>query len=153
VTRQFGVAHGWEANAERLLNNGNVVGMFVDRDPARGAPTVEHGLGREGFARLCARTGAPLVACSIYTVGGHAPTGNRLETALRILPARWLPGTLGLGRLAPACTIRIAFDEPICLEGPTPGVDSLVVAKLAARVHARLKSLDDETAEGTRWIR
>ena len=153
LARKGGNTLACNADAERLLTTGELVGVFPEGFKGIGKPFNERyklqRFGRGGFVSAALRTGSPIIPCSIvgaeeiYPMLGNARTLARLA-GLPYLPLTptfpWL-GPLGLVPL-PSKWI-IAFGEPIetaHLGGAAAAEDPMLVFNLTDQVRETIQS-------------
>ncbi len=142
--------------AERLLNAGELVGVFPEGFKGIGKPFVNRyrlqRFGRGGFARLALRLGVPMVPCAIVGAEEIYPMiADWPELAARLkLP--YFPITPLFPWLGPVGAIplpsnwMIEFCDPVPTDGFTPDQceDEDVIAELAAKVKDVIGSKIDE---------
>jgi len=116
--------------------------------------------GRGGYIRLCLRTRAPLIPCSIIGGEESSPLLYRFDALADLLRIPYLPVTptfpaLGAFGLLPAPTKwRIKFGEPILFDnyGPEAADDDVLVGKLSDRVRGTIQSMLDSGLQKRRSI-
>ena len=148
--------------AERLLNAGELVGVFPEGFKGIGKPFVNRyrlqRFGRGGFARLALRLGVPMVPCAIVGAEEIYPMiADWPELAARLkLP--YFPITPLFPWLGPVGAIplpsnwMIEFCDPVPTDGFTPDQceDEDVIAELAAKVKDVIAVQDRRAARRAR---
>jgi 1-acyl-sn-glycerol-3-phosphate acyltransferase len=140
-----GAVRACQENAERLLQRDNVIAVFPEgvqgiRKLFRDRYRLQR-FGRGGYIRLCLRTRAPLIPCSIIGGEESSPLLARFDTLADLLRIPYLPLT---PTLLPAPTKwRIKFGEPIPFEnyGPEAADDDVLVGRLSDRVRSTIQSM------------
>jgi 1-acyl-sn-glycerol-3-phosphate acyltransferase len=123
TARKGGSTLACNADAERLLNGGELVGVFPEGFKGIGKPFKERyklqRFGRGGFVSAALRTGAPIIPCSIVGAEEIYPMIGNVKSLARALGLPYLPITplfpaLGpLGLLPLPSKWIIEFGEPI----------------------------------------
>jgi len=146
VARRFGVIRADRADAQALLEAGELVGVFPEGFRGTGKLYDErHQLqrfGRGGFAALALRTGAPIIPVAIVGAEDSYPMLADLSGVARVLGLPYFPVTptfpwLGpLGFLPLPAKWLIEFCEPVTTVsyGSAAADDPEAVAELAATV-------------------
>jgi 1-acyl-sn-glycerol-3-phosphate acyltransferase len=123
LARKAGNTLACNADAERLLNGGELVGVFPEGFKGIGKPFSERyklqRFGRGGFVSAALRTGAPIIPVSIVGAEEIYPMVGNLKSLARVLGLPYLPitptfpvlGPLGLVPLPSKWIIE--FGEPI----------------------------------------
>jgi len=134
MARKFGSTLACNEDAERLLTEGELVGVFPEGFKGIGKPFRERytlqRFGRGGFVTAALRTGKPIIPCAIvgaeeiYPMIGNSKTAARL-LGLLPLPSKWL----------------IAFGEPIetASYGPAAAEDPMLVFNLTDQVRETIQ--------------
>ncbi|NLT53924.1 MAG: acyltransferase family protein [Actinomycetales bacterium] len=151
LARKSGATLATNADAERLLAGGSVVGVWPEGFKGVGKPFSERyklqRFGRGGFVSAAMRTRAPIVPCSIvgaeetYPIIGNMPATARL-LGLPYLPVTptwpWL-GPLGLVPLPSKWLIE--FSPPVHTEeyGEKAAEDPMLVFELADQVRRTIQ--------------
>jgi 1-acyl-sn-glycerol-3-phosphate acyltransferase len=142
-------------NAERLLRNGSLVGVFPEGVKGVGKYFRERyrlsRFGRGGFVRIALRTGAPIVPCAVVGAEEIHPVMAHADWIGRPLGLPYFPLTptfpwLGpLGLLPLPSKWSIEFGEPLILDehGPEAADDPIVVNRLSEEVRARVQEMID----------
>jgi 1-acyl-sn-glycerol-3-phosphate acyltransferase len=159
-----GAVRACQENAERLLSRDNLIGVFPEgvqgiRKLFRDRYRLQR-FGRGGYIRLCLRTRAPLIPCSIIGGEESSPLLYRFDALADLLRIPYLPVTptfpaLGPLGLLPAPTKwRIKFAEPILFDnyGPEAADDDLLVGKLSDRVRGTIQSMLENGLQKRRSI-
>ena len=152
---KHGEVRAHPANAERLLRQGQLVGVFPEgvkgvgkyfRDRYRLAR-----FGRGGFVRIGLRTGAPIVPCAVVGAEEIHPVVARADWIGRPLGFPYFPitptfpwtGLLGLVPLPSKWSIE--FGEPIATQGfgSEAADDPILVNRLSELVRERVQTMID----------
>jgi 1-acyl-sn-glycerol-3-phosphate acyltransferase len=127
LARSGGVTVACNADAERLLGRGEVVGVFPEGFKGVGKPFSERyklqRFGRGGFVSAALRTGVPIVPCSIVGAEETYPMLADVRPLARLFGAPYVPvtplfpwfGPLGLMPLPSRWHVQ--FGEPIRTDG------------------------------------
>ncbi len=153
LARKAGNTLACNADAERLLTAGELVGVWPEGFKGIGKPFSERyklqRFGRGGFVSAALRTGAPIIPCSIVGAEESYPMIANARTLARMLGLPYLPITptfplLGLGGLVPLPSKWIIeFGEPIetaSLGGPAAAEDPMLVFNLTDQVRETIQS-------------
>ena len=85
LARKAGATLACNADAERLLRAGELVGVWPEGFKGIGKPFSERyklqRFGRGGFVHAALRTGVPIIPVSIVGVGGDPPGARRTSSA------------------------------------------------------------------------
>jgi 1-acyl-sn-glycerol-3-phosphate acyltransferase len=161
---RIGAVRACQENAERLLKQGRLVGVFPEGVKGIGKLFRERyklqRFGRGGFIRLCLRTETPIVPCAVIGAEESAPMLMRVEYLANMFGVRYLPITptfpaLGPLGLVPAPTKwRIEFGEPIRFDGygPEAADDSLLVGRLTEKVRSTIQAMLDRGVADRRSV-
>ena len=153
IARKGGNTLACNADAERLLSTGELVGVFPEGFKGIGKPFSERyklqRFGRGGFVSAALRTGTPIIPCSIigaeeiYPMIGNAKTLARL-TGLPYAPITPFFPLLGLlGAVPLPSKWIIEFGEPIetaDLGGAAAAEDPMLVFNLTDQVRETIQS-------------
>ena len=160
LARRSGHTRADPEGAERLLEAGELVGVFPEGFKGTGKPFSERyrlqRFGRGGFARTAIGAGVPIIPCAIVGAEEIYPMIGNSRRAARLLGLPYFPLTplfpwLGpLGAVPLPSNWIIEFCDPVPPTGyaATDDGDGDVVAKLAWRVRATIQGkLDELVAE------
>ena len=157
VMNRIGAVRACQENAERLLGDGGLVGVFPEGVKGIGKVYKDRyrlqRFGRGGFIRLCLRTRTPLVPCAIVGAEETTPLLHRLEfltqtIGISSMPLRPTFPVLGLFGLVPAPTKwKMRFGEMIRFDqyGPEAADDEILVGRLTERVRMTIQGIIDQT--------
>ena len=153
LARKAGNTLACNADAERLLSGGELVGVWPEGFKGIGKPFSERyklqRFGRGGFVSAALRTGAPIIPCSIVGAEESYPMIGNARTLARLLGLPYLPITptfplLGLAGLVPLPSKWIIeFGEPIetaSLGGAAAAEDPMLVFNLTDQVRETIQS-------------
>ncbi|MBC7373092.1 MAG: acyltransferase family protein [Frankiales bacterium] len=153
LARKSGNTLACHADAERLLSDGELVGVWPEGFKGIGKPFSERyklqRFGRGGFVSAALRTGAPIIPCSIVGAEETYPMLGNAKTLARLLGLPYLPVTptfplLGLAGLIPLPSKWIIeFGEPIetaSLGGAAAAEDPMLVFNLTDQVRETVQS-------------
>ena len=153
LARKSGNTLACNADAERLLTNGELVGVFPEGFKGIGKPFNERyklqRFGRGGFVSAALRTGTPIIPCSIVGAEETFPMLGNAKTLARLAGLPYLPltptfpwlGPLGLVPLPSKWIIE--FGEPIEtaeLGGAAAAEDPMLVFNLTDQVRETSQS-------------
>ncbi len=97
VARKSGSTLAGNADAERLLAGGDLVGVWPEGFKGVGKPFTERyklqRFGRGGFVSAAIRTGVPIIPCSIVGAEEIYPILGNMRTLARLLGAPYAPVT------------------------------------------------------------
>jgi 1-acyl-sn-glycerol-3-phosphate acyltransferase len=153
IARKGGNTLACNADAERLLNAGELVGVFPEGFKGIGKPFSERyklqRFGRGGFVSAALRTGMPIIPCSIVGAEEIYPMVGNAKTLARLLGMPYLPITPFFPLLGPIGAIPlpskwiIEFGEPIetaDLGGVAAAEDPMLVFNLTDQVRETIQS-------------
>jgi 1-acyl-sn-glycerol-3-phosphate acyltransferase len=153
IARKSGNTLACNADAERLLNGGNLVGVFPEGFKGIGKPFSERyklqRFGRGGFVSAALRTGTPIIPCSIVGAEEIYPMVGNAKTLARLLGMPYLPLTPFFPWLGPVGAVPlpskwiIEFGEPIetkDLGGTAAAEDPMLVFNLTDQVRETIQS-------------
>ena len=144
------------AEAEHLLNAGELVGVFPEGFKGTGKPFANRyqlqRFGRGGFARTALKTGAPIIPCAIVGAEEIYPMVADWEELAARLKLPYFPITPLFPWFGPLGAIPlpskwiIEFCDPVPTDGFTPDqwVDEGVIAELADKVKDTIARKIDE---------
>src|SRR3712207_966714 len=151
MSRKMGTTLACNEDAERLLTDGELVGVFPEGFKGIGKAfrdryTLQR-FGRGGFVTAALRTGAPIIPCAIVGAEEIYPMIGNAKTVARLLGLPYFPITptfplLGpLGLLPLPSKWLIAFGEPIetASYGPAAAEDPMLVFNLTDQVRETIQ--------------
>nr|WP_076843089.1 lysophospholipid acyltransferase family protein [Protofrankia sp. BMG5.30] len=151
LARKTGNTLACQADAERLLAGGHLVGVWPEGFKGIGKPFSERyklqRFGRGGFVSAALRTGVPIIPCTIVGAEEIYPMIGNFRTLARLLGLPYLPVTptfpwLGLLGLVPLPSKWfIEFGEPVETESPNPAAaeDPMLVFELTDRIRETIQ--------------
>ncbi len=151
MARKLGSTLACNEDAERLLTDGELVGVFPEGFKGIGKSFSERytlqRFGRGGFVTAALRTGAPIVPCAIVGAEEIYPMIGNAKTAARILGLPYLPVTPTFPLLGPLGLVPlpskwfIAFGTPIetASYGPGAADDPMLVFNLTDQVRETIQ--------------
>jgi 1-acyl-sn-glycerol-3-phosphate acyltransferase len=151
LARKMGATLACNEDAERLLHEGELVGVFPEGFKGVGKPFSERytlqRFGRGGFVTAALRTGAPIVPCAIVGAEEIYPMLGNVKTVARVLGLPYFPITPTFPLLGPLGAVPlpskwfIAFGEPIetASYGPAAADDPMVVFNLTDQVRETIQ--------------
>ncbi|MDQ3716381.1 MAG: acyltransferase family protein [Actinomycetota bacterium] len=123
IARRTGNTLACNADAERLLRNGELVGVYPEGFKGVGKPFADRyklqRFGRGGFVSAAIRTGVPIIPCSIVGAEEIYPMIGNLKALARVVGVPYIPVTPTFPLLGPLGLIPlpskwlIEFGEPI----------------------------------------
>ena len=153
LARKGGNTLACNADAERLLGNGELVGVWPEGFKGIGKPFSERyklqRFGRGGFVSAALRTGAPIIPCSIVGAEEIYPMIGNAKTLARLLGVPYLPITPTFPLLGPLGAVPlpskwiIEFGEPIetaSMGGAAAADDPMLVFNLTDQVRETIQS-------------
>ncbi|GAA1868200.1 lysophospholipid acyltransferase family protein [Pseudonocardia ailaonensis] len=130
LARKNGATLACNADAERLLGSGELVGVFPEGFKGIGKPFADRyklqRFGRGGFVSAALRTGTPIIPCSIVGAEETYPKIGDIAPLARLLGAPYFPITPTFPLLGPLGLVPlpskwyIEFGEPIEMSGYSP---------------------------------
>jgi 1-acyl-sn-glycerol-3-phosphate acyltransferase len=156
LARMSGHVPAHPAEAERLLNAGEIVGVFPEGFKGIGKLFSDRyklqRFGRGGFARTALRTGAPIIPCAIVGAEEIYPMVANLPELASRLKLPYFPITplfpwFGLlGAIPLPSNWIIEFCDPVPTDGFTPDQceDEDVIMELADKVKYQIAAKIDE---------
>ncbi len=151
LARKSGVTLASNADAERLLSSGEVVGVWPEGFKGVGKPFSERyklqRFGRGGFVSAALRTRTPIVPCSIVGAEETYPIIGNLPTLARLLGLPYMPvtptwpllGPLGLLPLPSKWLIEFGVPVPTDEFGAGAAEDPMLVFDLTDRVRQTIQ--------------
>ncbi len=151
LSRKLGTTLACNEDAERLLTEGELVGVFPEGFKGVGKPFSERytlqRFGRGGFVGAALRTGAPIIPCAIVGAEEIYPMLGNARTAARLLGLPYFPITPTFPLLGPLGLVPlpskwlIAFGEPIetASYGPAAAEDPMLVFNLTDQVRETIQ--------------
>jgi 1-acyl-sn-glycerol-3-phosphate acyltransferase len=127
LARKGGVTLASNADAERLLGSGHLVGVWPEGFKGIGKPFSERyklqRFGRGGFVSAALKTGAPIVPCAIVGAEETYPIIGNMGTVARLLGLPYAPITPTWPLLGPLGLIPLPSKWLIEFGAPVPTVD------------------------------
>ena len=151
LTRKSGTTLACNADAERLLERGELVGVWPEGFKGIGKPFKDRyklqRFGRGGFVSAALRTGAPIIPCSIVGAEEIYPIIGNLKSLSRLLGVPYLPVTPTFPWLGPLGLIPIPskwiieFGEPISTDqyAESAAEDPMLVFNLTDQVRETIQ--------------
>ena len=156
LARKLGHIPAAPANADALLQAGELVGVFPEGFKGIGKPFAERyhlqRFGRGGFAATAIRAGVPLIPCAIVGAEEIYPMIGNAKQVAGLLRLPYFPITPLFPWLGPVGMVPlpsrwiIEFCPPVPTNGYGPGdeTDKAAVADLSGRVRGTIqRKLDD----------
>ncbi|MDP9100943.1 MAG: acyltransferase family protein [Actinomycetota bacterium] len=153
IARKGGNTLACNADAERLLSNGELVGVWPEGFKGIGKPFSERyklqRFGRGGFVSAALRCGAPIIPCSIVGAEEIYPMIGNVRVLARLLGMPYVPVTPTFPLLGPLGAVPlpskwiIEFGEPIEtaeLGGHAAAEDPMLVFNLTDQVRETIQS-------------
>jgi len=153
LARKSGNTLACNADAERLLTAGELVGVFPEGFKGIGKPFSERyklqRFGRGGFVGAALRTGVPIIPCSIVGAEEIYPIIGGSRTLARLLGLPYVPVTPTFPLLGPLGMVPlpskwiIEFGEPIetaDLGGAAAAEDPMLIFNLTDQVRETIQS-------------
>ena len=153
LARKGGNTLACNADAERLLGAGEVVGVFPEGFKGIGKPFSERyklqRFGRGGFVSAALRSGVPIIPCSIVGAEEIYPILGNVKALARLLGLPYAPVTPTFPLLGPLGLVPlpskwiIEFGEPIPtadLGGAAAAEDPMLVFNLTDQVRETIQS-------------
>jgi 1-acyl-sn-glycerol-3-phosphate acyltransferase len=151
LARKTGTTLACNADAERLLSRGELVGVWPEGFKGIGKPFSERyklqRFGRGGFVSAALRSQVPIVPCSIVGAEEIYPILGNMKTLARLLGLPYLPITPTFPLLGPLGMIPlpskwiIEFGEPIdtATHGVAAADDPMLVFNLTDQVRETIQ--------------
>jgi 1-acyl-sn-glycerol-3-phosphate acyltransferase len=152
---QSGAVRANPENAERLLGNGDLVGVFPEGVKGVGKPFKDRyklaRFGRGGFVRIALRTGAPIVPCAVVGAEEIHPALAHVNWLGRPLGLPYVPitptfpllGPLGFVPLPSKWSIDMGEPIPMDRYGPDAAEDPMLVNRISEEVRATVQRMID----------
>jgi 1-acyl-sn-glycerol-3-phosphate acyltransferase len=150
-SRKMGTTLACNEDAERLLTEGELVGVFPEGFKGIGKPfrdryTLQR-FGRGGFVTAALRAGVPIIPCAIVGAEEIYPMIGNAKTAARLFGLPYFPITPTFPLLGPLGMVPlpskwlIAFGEPIetASYGPGAAEDPMLVFNLTDQVRETIQ--------------
>ena len=153
---QSGAVRANPENAERLLRNGELVGVFPEGVKGVGKRFKDRyklaRFGRGGFVRIALRTGAPIIPCAVVGAEEIHPALARMDWIGRPLGLPYVPITPTFPALGPLGFVplpskwSIDMGEPIRMDAYGKGADEdpMLVNRLSEEVRATIQAMIDD---------
>ena len=151
LARKTGTTLACTADAERLLDKGELVGVWPEGFKGIGKPFAERyklqRFGRGGFVSAALRAGVPIVPCSIVGAEEIYPILGNMKTLARVLGLPYVPVTPTFPWLGPLGLVPlpskwiIEFGEPIATDDFPAGAadDPMLVFNLTDQVRETIQ--------------
>ena len=151
LARKQGATLAANADAERLLRNNQIVGVFPEGFKGVGKPFSERyklqRFGRGGFVSAAIRTGAPIIPCSIVGAEETYPLIGNVKLLARLFGAPYFPvtptwpwlGLLGLIPLPSKWIIEFGAPVPTAHLGAAAADDPMLVFDLTDQVRETIQ--------------
>jgi 1-acyl-sn-glycerol-3-phosphate acyltransferase len=151
VARKSGSTLAANPDAERLLSNGELAGVWPEGFKGVGKPFSERyklqRFGRGGFVSAALKTGAPIIPCSIVGAEEIYPIIGNMKTVARLLGAPYAPitptwpllGPLGLIPLPSKWIIEFGSPVETADLGPNAADDPMLVFDLTDQVRETIQ--------------
>jgi 1-acyl-sn-glycerol-3-phosphate acyltransferase len=151
LSRKMGSTLACNEDAERLLTEGELVGVFPEGFKGIGKPFRERytlqRFGRGGFVTAALRTGVPIIPCAIVGAEETFPMIGNAKTLARLFGLPYFPITPTFPALGPLGLVplpskwHIAFGEPIetASYGPGAAEDPMLVFNLTDQVRETIQ--------------
>jgi 1-acyl-sn-glycerol-3-phosphate acyltransferase len=151
VARKSGSTLAANADAERMLSNGELCGVWPEGFKGVGKPFTERyklqRFGRGGFVSAALRTRTPIIPCSIVGAEEIYPIIGNMKTVARLLGAPYAPitptwpllGPLGLVPLPSKWIIEFGSPVETADLGPAAADDPMLVFDLTDQVRETIQ--------------
>jgi 1-acyl-sn-glycerol-3-phosphate acyltransferase len=151
LARRSGATLASNPDAERLLSDGHLVGVWPEGFKGIGKPFTERyklqRFGRGGFVSAALRTGAPIIPCSIVGAEEIYPIIGNVPSLARLLGLPYLPITPFFPLLGPLGAIPlpskwlIEFGEPVYTDQYDQGAaeDPMLVFDLTDQIRQSIQ--------------
>src|SRR4051794_20722959 len=151
MSRKMGSTLACNEDAERLLTEGEMVGVFPEGFKGIGKPFRERytlqRFGRGGFVTAALRTGVPIIPTAIVGAEEIYPMIGNAKTAARLLGLPYFPGAptfpllrpLGLVPLRTKCLRASGDPMETAASGPAAAEDPMLVFNLTDQVRETIQ--------------
>jgi 1-acyl-sn-glycerol-3-phosphate acyltransferase len=151
LARKLGATLACNADAERLLSTGELVGVWPEGFKGVGKNYRDRyklqRFGRGGFVSAALRAGVPIIPCSVVGAEESYPMIGNMKTLARVLGLPYLPVTPTFPLLGPLGAVPlpskwiIEFGEPIATEhlGTAAAEDPMLVFNLTDQVRETIQ--------------
>jgi len=151
LARRSGATLASNPDAERLLSDGHLVGVWPEGFKGIGKPFTERyklqRFGRGGFVSAALRTGTPIIPCSIVGAEETYPIIGNVPSLARLLGLPYLPITPFFPLLGPLGAIPlpskwlIEFGTPVVTHDYEPGAaeDPMLVFDLTDQIRQSIQ--------------
>jgi 1-acyl-sn-glycerol-3-phosphate acyltransferase len=151
LARRAGATLASNPDAERLLSDGHLVGVWPEGFKGIGKPFTERyklqRFGRGGFVSAALRTGTPIIPCSIVGAEETYPIIGNVPSLARLLGLPYLPITPFFPLLGPLGAIPlpskwlIEFGTPVLTDGYDAGAaeDPMLVFDLTDQIRQSIQ--------------
>ena len=151
LARRLGATLACQPDAERMLNGGELVGVWPEGFKGIGKPFAERyklqRFGRGGFVSAALRTGVPIIPLSVVGAEEIYPIVGNLPTLARILNLPYLPITPFFPLLGPLGMVPLPskwlleFGEPVRTDtyGEAEAEDPMLVFNLTDQVRETIQ--------------
>lgn len=151
LARKCGNTLACNADAERLLSDGELVGVYPEGFKGVGKPFTDRyklqRFGRGGFVTAAIRTGVPIIPCSIVGAEEIYPLIGNMKTVARILGVPYVPvtptfpllGPLGLIPLPSKWLIEFGEPVPTAHLGAAAADDPMLVFNLTDQIRESIQ--------------
>jgi 1-acyl-sn-glycerol-3-phosphate acyltransferase len=153
IMNRIGGVRADPANAERLLENDELVAVFPEGEKGMGKLWKDRyrlqRFGRGGFVKLALRTGSPIIPVAVVGAEEAAPMLGKVTWFAKNIGIPWVPVTPTFPWLGPAGLLPlpskwfVQFGAPIDLgdHGPSAADDRLLVNRLADQIRTQIQQM------------
>jgi 1-acyl-sn-glycerol-3-phosphate acyltransferase len=153
---QSGAVRANPENAQRLLNKGELVGVFPEGVKGVGKRFKDRyklaRFGRGGFMRIALRTRAPIIPCAVVGAEEIHPALARMDWVGKPLGLPYVPitptfpllGPLGFVPLPTKWSIEMGEPIPMDRYDPDAAEDPMLVNRLSEQVRATIQRMIDD---------
>jgi len=155
IMNRIGGVRADPANAERLLEHGELVAVFPEGEKGMGKLWKDRyrlqRFGRGGFVKLALRTRAPIIPVAVVGAEEAAPMLGKVTWFAKNIGIPWIPVTPTFPWLGPAGLLPlpskwfVQFGAPIELGDLGPGAadDRLLVNRIADQIRTQIQNMID----------